>query len=269
MTEIFGAQRDVAALVRTHLFILSPNNSGSTYLKNCFRSSQHTWNLAREGQRTFGFAGPRARDHNRQLIWAGRPEWIREYVDPAGFDWAITKRAWYLQAVANNPSASVFVEKSPPFLLMPEVLAANFHNARFVLMVRDPYAAYEGIIRRRMPNPPDTDTDPRVLAAEHLMAALAHQQRNVTELGSAATFFTYEQMCAEPDYCARLVADLVPVIDDLVLDQRLAVKGIYEEPLRNMNRQQIKRLSSEDLGIANRIFEPHAALLEGFGYELR
>jgi hypothetical protein len=269
LTEVFGSQHDVAARVRTHLFIVCPNNSGSTYLKNAFRSSRHTWNLAREGQRTFGFVGPRGRDKNRQLIWAGRPEWVDEYRAHENFDWTITKRAWYLQAVANDPAATVFVEKSPPFLLMPEVLAANFRDARFVLMVRDPYAAYEGIIRRRVPNAPDVDEDPRVIAAQHLMAAFAHQLRNRAELAECSVFFTYEELCADPERCAALVMDLAPAIDDLDLDQEILVKGIYEEPLRDMNEQQIARLTPEDLAIATRVFAPHAAMLAEFGYDLR
>lgn len=267
--EVFGSQHDVAARIRTHLFITCPNNSGSTYLKNAFRASRRTWNLAREGQRTFGFVGPRGRDKNRQLVWAGRPEWIEEYLDPANFDWPTTKRAWYLQAIANDPAASVFVEKSPPFLLMPEVLATNFRDARFVLMVRDPYAAYEGIIRRRVPNPPDVEGDPRVVVAEHLMTAFACQLRNRTTLADRSVFFTYEELCADPKRCAAMVMELVPAIDDLDLDQELSVKGMYEERLRNMNEQQLGRLTREDLAVATRVFAPHADVLAAFGYQLR
>ena len=39
--------------IKTHLFIISPNNSGSTFLKNALAASEHTWNLKKEGQHTF------------------------------------------------------------------------------------------------------------------------------------------------------------------------------------------------------------------------
>ena len=127
MTETFyGMQHDLEALVDTHLFVLCPNNSGSTFLKNVLRSSKHTWNLAREGQRTYGYVGPRGRDSNRQLMWAGRPQWATDFADPANFDWDISRRAWYAQAVSTSPTASVMVEKTPPFLLIPDQLQAAF-----------------------------------------------------------------------------------------------------------------------------------------------
>lgn len=265
----YGIEHPLETQITTHLFVLCPNNSGSTFLKNALRSSAHTWNLSREGQRTFGFVGPRGRDSNRQLIWAGKPEWATEYADPANFDWEASKRAWYAQAVANDPGATVMVEKSPPFLLIPDQLCAAFRNARFVLMVRDPYATYEGIIRRRVPNPPNNDDDPRVLAAQHVMACFEQQRRNVDELADRSTFFTYEALCAEPARCAQQLAALVPELADVDLDRRVPVKGMYDERLRNMNDDQIANLADADREVATEVFAGHVDVVRSFGYELR
>lgn len=266
--EFVGSQVEVEGAVDTHLFVLCPNNSGSTFLKNAFRQSRHTWNLAREGQRTFGYAGPRNREDERQLIWAATQAWQDKVVDPANYDWDVTKRAWYLQAVGRSADASVFVEKSPPFLLIPDMLEREFVGARFVMMVRNPYAAYEGIIRRRVANPPGIDTDPRLLAAEHLMGCFEQQRRNIDKLVDRGVFFTYEQLCSDPKGCADLVRSLVPVLVDLDFDQRIEVKGIYDEPLRNMNADQIARLGPEDLDVATSVFEQHREVMDYFGYEL-
>src|SRR5262245_51789786 len=143
----YGAVNDLDALVKTHLFIISPNNSGSTFLKNALATSSRTWNLVREGQNTFGFSGPRSIG-KRALGWASDPRWIDDFVDPTNYDWPAIRRAWYFQAFSRDARASVFVEKSPPFLLIVDELSRQFANARFLFMVRDPYAVVEGILRR-------------------------------------------------------------------------------------------------------------------------
>lgn len=264
----YGLQHDLRQLIDTHLFILCPNNSGSTLLKNVFAHSRHTWNLSREGQRTFGFVGPRLHDQNRQLIWSARAEWAKAYADPQHFDWNVSKQAWYAQATAIDAQASVFVEKSPPFIMIPELLQQAFCNTRFVFMVRNPYAMYEGIIRRRLANPPNDPEDPRRLAAWHVVNCLARQRFNIEQYSDVSTFFTYEQLCETPHQCADDIRRLVPVFGDLDLTRQVVVKGMYDEPLRNMNEQQLATLQPQDLAIANEVFGRHETLLQFFGYGL-
>lgn len=265
----FGIQHALDRLVATHLFVLCPNNSGSTFVKNALQASAATWNLGREGQHTFGFAGPQMRGSNRPLIWAARPEWVAGYIEPANFDWPATQRAWYSQAFARNAQASVFVEKSPPFLLITHLLEQAFVDARFLIMVRDPYAAYEGIVRRKRGQRVEGAAPVQQLAAEHLMACFDQQRRNIERLGDRAVFFTYEELCADPQRCAALVAALVPALHDLDLDQQVPVKGIYDERLRNMNDDQLAALGDADREVATAVFAAHRGLLRDFGYDLR
>lgn len=265
--RFYGLQHDLSRLVQTHLFILCANNSGSTLLKNMFAHSVHTWNLRREGQQTFGYVGPRLRDKGRQLIWAARPEWVEAYRDAQNFDWPVSRAAWYAQASALDNHASVFVEKSPPFILVPDQILTAFSNVRLVFMVRNPYAMYEGIVRRPVSDSGDCE-DFRRLAARHVIHCLARQRVNVEQYASVSTFFTYEQLCDSPQACADSIRRLVPVLDDLDLATQVAVKGMYDEPLRNMNLQQLQNLGAHDLAIANEIFSPHEATLQFFGYGL-
>ena len=60
---------------------------------------------------------------------------------------------------------------------------------------------------------------------------------------------------------------LVPQLDDLNLRQKIKVRE-YDENLRNMNKQQIARLSKDDICHINEIFSPHRDLFEFFGYSL-
>lgn len=56
---------------------------------------------------------------------------------------SLIRAAWYFQAYTLHPAASVFVTKSPPFLLNVSQLAHHFRDAKF--LVRTPYAVCKGI----------------------------------------------------------------------------------------------------------------------------
>lgn len=61
---------------------------------------------------------------------------------------------------------------------------------------------------------------------------------------------------------------LVPEIQTLDLDQVTPVKQRYRERLRNMNAEQIARLSWAEIDRIGQAFEPHQKLLAHFGYDL-
>ena len=276
---LFGAGRDLARTVRTHLFCVSPNHSGSTFLRQALATSRATWNLRREGQLATGYVGPsRAvpgypRSHK---FWALHPDVLKAMADPASYDWPRTRKAWYFQAYARDPSASVFVVRSPRFLWQLPMLARHFSNAKFLFMVRNPYATCEGFCRAYRGQYGDEDTSGigdgvgslEACAATHVANCLAQQRANQGEFGSRGIFFTYEAMCAEPAGVAAEIQRLVPPLDDLQLRQRLAVKGTYDEELVDMNAHQIGRLSARQIAAMNEVFGPRRDLLAHFGYEL-
>lgn len=178
------------------------------------------------------------------------------------------RRIWYSRARPKRLTSSILVEKSPPFLLIPDQLAANFRDSRFCIMVRHPLATLEGILRSRegMKNPDDRDL--RVVAAQHIGRCLEQQVANIRNLGDRAVSLTYESMCAEPLSTATLVQTLCPELDDLNFDLAISVKGRYNERLRNFNDEQVARLDHETLRIARQELQPFAGSLEYFGYIL-
>ena len=269
MAWLYGADHDLGRLITTHLFIMCPNNSGSTFLKNALATSRRTWNLEKEGQHTFGFAGPSTRGEGAGLIWASNQQWIDVFSNAMAYEWPVTRKAWYFQAFARAANARVFVTKSPPFLLNVHLLLRHFQNARFIFMVRDPYAVVEGITRRRGRHVIPPDVDLFVVAATHIMKCFQYQRHNAETYTERGVPFTYEEMCDRPERVGRLIQGLVPELDDLVLRQRVPVKKTYDEVLRNMNAQQISRLTASDLGRINEVFQQHQDLLDYFHYPLR
>ena len=277
-----GALHDLERVVATHLFVICVNNSGSTFLRKALATSRRTWNLPWEGRFAGGYVGPLpANDPGLAVsarIWAARKRWLDIFEDPAKYDWPRTRKAWYFQAHARDPAASVFVERSPEHLPIVDALARHFRNARFLFMVRNPYAVCEGIcrtLRRLHANglraPREAASEGvrlEILAARHVAACLEHQRRNVEAFGERGRLFTYEAMCAEPERTARTIRELAPALDDLNLRQRLPVHRNYHEMLTDMNARQIARLERGQIAAFNRVFRRHRAVLDHFGYEV-
>jgi len=258
-----GAMYDLNKKVETNLFLICPNNSGSTFLKGVIANSQHTWNLKREGQHMAGFQGVSTSGIGAELLWA-TDKWLRYFTDEKAYDWPKTKKAWYFTATALNPNASVFFTKSPPAIVWVEQLKQHFSNSKFVFMVRNPYAVVEGIARRKQNKFPRQEV--LALAATHIMKCFELQINNI-ESNKDGLFFTYEEMCSMPDKVVSQLASFVPALNDLEMDTAIPVKGSYHEALRNMNDQQINNLSKNDLIEINRVFDRYPQYLRYFGYQ--
>lgn len=266
MNRVYGARHDLEATVTTHLFVICPNNSGSTFLKEALATCRMTWNLDREGQHMLGFAGPSSRATRTGLLWASRQRYIDLFTDDDAYDWPRIRKAWYFQAYARDPAASVFVTKSPPFLLNVAAFNRNFPNPRFLFLVRNPYAVVEGIWRRRWKRPPFDAHTLLHAAARHAVTCLEYQRCNVDAYRDNGRFFTYEAMCDRPLEVEAQIRSLVPDLDDIKLRQKLAVKGMYDEILTNMNDRQIGRLDAAQIDAVNSVFRERRAVLDHFGY---
>jgi hypothetical protein len=137
------------------------------------------------------------------------------------------------------------------------------------MMVRDPYATLEGIVRRWARLEAFDPAELPTVAARHLVTCFERQRENRRRFADSGIFFTYEDLCENPEATAQRIGELVPELGDLDLTQRLSVKGSYDEELRNMNAEQIARLSDAQLAGANTVFREHEALLTAFGYAIR
>ena len=259
----YGAQSPLATQIQTHLFLLCPNNSGSTFLIRVIENNTNIWSLVREGQHVPGYSGPRARGSKMHLSWASTPKERARYRDASAYDWEKTKQAWYFQATASNKDATIFATKAPPFLLIADMLEENFSNAKFIIMVRNPYAMAEGIMRR-------SPSSGKMLMqiASHILNCFEIQAENIKKLAGRSTFFTYEEMCAQPEQISKKLQVLEPALQNLEFDKSVPVKGLYNEPLTNFNARQIEKISKEQIDILSEEFSARSHLIERFGYKL-
>ena len=258
-----GALSDLTKKVKTHLFLICPNNSGSTYIKGVMANSKYTWNLAREGQHMLGFQGVSTSQIGAELLWA-TDKWLKYFTDDSLFNWPQTKKAWYFTATSSSEDAPVFFSKSPPSIVWVDSLKQHFENTKFIFMVRNPYAVVEGIARRKKARFGREEI--LRLASEHIMKCFELQINNI-QMYPDSVFFTYEFLCDYPERVKEKLESFLPELSDLDFAAEIPVKGNYCEPLRNMNEQQIKRLSSSDLAVMNRVFDCNPEYLEYFGYK--
>ena len=290
-----GLFHDLARIVRTHLFVIAPNNSGSTFLALALASCRRAWSLPVESRDVAGYIGPMARRHWRPAalwngdprvlagsarIWAGEPRWREALADESAYDWAGNLASWRFHASSPAADADVFVAKSPLDICAVDAFARHIPAARFLFMVRNPYALCEGIChtlrgRLRLKLPVCTRAEPMPIesaAARHVAACLALQRANWRAHRQRGTLFAYERMCAEPERVAEQIAALVPALSDLKLRQRLAIRMTrfrrYNEVLRDMNAQQLARLDSAQIAAFNRVFRDHEDTLAYFGYPI-
>lgn len=241
----------MSPLPTTYLFIIAPNNSGSTLLRNLIAANAPCMTLLREGQHVPGFVGPSTRGTGTRLIWASRQEWIDQFRDPNVYDWSQTRKAWQAQAdvpqSSNGTPKPVFVTSSPPFLLIVDQLRTHFPEARFVFLTRHPLAAIEGIIRRAHQQPLDKGDNIAEVAAQHMGYCLTMQTKNIERHSDVSIALRYEDLCAAPDNAAQRISDLVPALGDLRFHQRVSVKGEPPRPIIDRNEQQISRLTVDEL----------------------
>jgi len=100
------------------------------------------------------------------------------------------------------------------------------------------------------------------------MTCFEYQKQNIQAYRSSGLFLSYESICSQPRASGQRVRDLVPELTDLNFNQRIAVKGMYDELLRNMNDDHIDRLSPQDIRVINEVFVTKLDLIRFFDYEL-
>lgn len=267
MADAAPQPRAAMAAIRRTLVVLAANNSGSTVLRNAIAQSTGCWHLPREAQHVPGFGGPSTRGEGTRLIWAASEDRLARHADPARYDWVRSWAAWCEAARAQRVDSEALVLSSPPFLFLAESLARALPDPRFVVLVRNPYAVAAGILKRADQQALRAGEDIRRLAAAHILACMERQRENVTSLGERAILLRYEDMCADPVVAAGRIERHCPSFAGLDLAGAVPVKGLTNEPLRDMNGDQLALLDESDLAVLEEPFARGADVLMHFGYD--
>jgi len=228
----------------SYLFVLCPPYSGSTVLWKLLSTSGSVSALPAEGQFL-----PELKE-----IMRARP-WDAGYALP----WPEIKRVWESYWDREKP---VLLEKSPPNLIRTGDLLAHFEPVRFIVMVRNPYAQSEGLIRRNKWNIRK--------AANFSLMCLRRQRENARDLDNAMVL-TYESLVQDPaGTCERLTA-FVPELGELDITASFevhSIDGTLNRPITDLNAKKIEALGPDTISTLNTFFAPQRETLEAWGYQL-
>jgi hypothetical protein len=239
------------------IFILGCNNSGTTLLTELLAAHPLVRTLPKEGQRITR-AIPNSAAYGVGRVFSQRLDLFRWDEDQ---DSSCLPRLRYDWAWQFTPPPGYLLEKSPPNTLRSRWLQRHFSPARFIVLVRHPYAVCEGISRRTRYTIDD--------AATHW--ALVHRiLREDMPLLDRVLVMRYEDLSGQPlQELIRLeqFLDLPQPFDRTVLGRNFRSHNIdgTARPLQNLNARSLKRLSRTDLDMINTRAGDAAVQ---FGYEL-
>lgn len=228
--------------MNSYLFILCPPFSGSTVLWNLVSTSNTISVLPSEGQFL-----PEVEKVMRQKPW-----------DPdVKLPWNMIKEVWDSYWDQDRP---LLVEKSPPNLLRTDEIVKYFHPINFLLMVRNPYAHCEGLIRRKWKAKE---------AAKFTVRCLRLQAENVDKLENVLSF-TYEEFVENPKSLSRRIQSFIPEIGEIKYDESFnvhSIEGLIQRRIVNLNEKKINNLSINDLKQINIVLKANADIMEYWGYQ--
>jgi hypothetical protein len=173
--------------------------------------------------------------------------------------WPDIKAVWETYWDMGKP---VLLEKSPPNLIRARDIVETFDPVKFIVMVRNPYAQSEGLMRRNNWN---------VNRAAHFSATcLRAQLRNARELKDVLVL-TYESLVQDPARACQQLAGFMPELGDMdhaASFEVHSIDGTLNRPITELNTKKIASLSADTVASLNRVFEQHRETIEAWGYEL-
>jgi hypothetical protein len=227
----------------SYVFILCPPYAGSTVLWRLMSSSTAVSSLPGEGQFL-----PEVKEVMRQSPW--NPDVV--------LPWSRIKEVWDGYWDQSRP---LLVEKSPPNLVRADDIVKYFHPVHFLIMVRNPYAHCEGLIRRNHWSPAE--------AAEFSMRCMRQQAKNGAELPHTLCF-TYEELVANPRGISEKIQLFLPQTGALEHTGKFSVHsvdGVVEREIVDLNAKKIGNLSANDIVAINEVLEKNLDVMAYWGYE--
>jgi len=232
-----------------HLFILSPPFSGSTLMNEIISSSSKVScnnNIGlREGQHL-----PNAKD-----ILFTKDRWDKE----KKINWKIIHNIWNKYW---DKSKDVLLEKSPPNICRAIQIEKEFPNAKFICLVRNPYAQIEGKMRRHGASAKE--------ATELSIQYLKYQKENIDKLKNTL-LVKYESLTENTKNEKKAIITFIPELSDINTELKFNahnLRAVSSMGITNLNTEKISNITEEDLGIINQIFNKEKSILNYFNYEI-
>ena len=237
------------------VFIVGCYGSGTTLLNHMLATLPQVGSLSKEGQfLTDQLASPR--DYGLARLWALQPErFCLDENSPDRRRADTIKRQWGSQF--NDVSRPVLVEKSVPNMARIRWLERHFDPARFIAIVRSPFAVAESIRRKKAY--PLQDCARQWLRSNEIML------RDLEQV-SGKLVIRYEDLTENPNLGWREILAFIGIENTQgdISEREWQIHG-RNSRITNMNARYLESMSAEDLAVVTRQTEP---LLDRFGYRL-
>ncbi len=239
--------KDVPA-TRRFLFVLCPTYAGSTLMQELLSTSPQISPNNVFGTRE-GLGLPEVRRH-----FDYRHLWDEDYQMP----WLLIRKEWEAYWQNDRP---LWLEKSPSNLLHAPALAQNFDPASFIIMVRNPYAHCESLLRRDGQSPK--------AAARFCLDCLQRQRENLEQLPHSL-LLRYEDLVEDLDGSMEVLHQFLPQIQKLSGHKKFKAHNYRAQklPITNLNQEKIARLTSDQIWEINQVLTTDLDILSYFRYSL-
>lgn len=224
----------------TMLFLMIPNNSGSTLMANILLTSKncdHVFPL--EGQFNPKFKGPRPDKLGVAGLFTEKEE---IFSDENYYDWEHNKTIW-----KSRLDKSITIEKSPSSILRSDMYPKYFPGCKYLIMNRNPIAMAEGVMRQ-FSNGDATKAIKHAVRCFEVTNNIAKKHSNIS------LFITYEELTENTEKTLDKIKKFVPELSDIYVPNN-KIKNSYSE-IKNYNEQQISSLSDIDLSTMKRYWNP-------------
>ena len=227
----------------SYVFILCPPFSGSTILWQLIGTSDAVSLLPMEGQLI-----AEVKEVMRRKPWNIQTE----------LPWKEIKAVWDRYWDQTKP---FLVEKSPPHLIRANQIVEHFAPVSFLIMVRNPYAHCESLIRRR--------AEP-ARAAMFSVRCLRQQAENAQTLRHALAF-RYEDLVGDAEGVCRRIRDFLPGIGELDHTRPFtshSMDGVLTRSIVNLNERKIAKLSDDAVEAINSVLSTSTDAMNYWGYKM-
>jgi hypothetical protein len=244
---------------KTWVFLVGCYNSGTTLLAELLAQHPSISALPTEGH---FITDEFVKDYDIGLprMWVEREDLFRLTEDDQGPDPVRVKKEWGMRLDLRKP---VLLEKSPPNTAKVRWLQSHFENAHFIGIVRNAYAAAEGITRK---------ADPRHLVDSWPIEMSAYQWKRSNEILEQDSkhlkrflWVKYEDLADDTVSTLNRITNFVGISNFESFESERSW-SIHErdEQVRNMNAESIERLSREQIDLVNQVA---GDMIESFGYK--
>jgi Sulfotransferase family len=235
-----------------HLFILTPPFSGSTLLLRLLATSPNV--SVFNSDKGEGMMIPELQDTMMTERWNVEKQMPWAYIR------TVFEKHWDMHK-------TVLIEKGSPNMIRADQIEKHFDNAHFIIMMRNPYAWCESMMRRRKPEKPDLKPYNFI---EYWLKRADWQIQNIKSL-KKVLYFKYEDLCDATDSTIKKIIDFIPEIERLDADiefEAHSMLGKKRNAITNTNSLALKRLTQQDIKEITNSLQHAVDVIHYFGYEL-